>query len=377
MKLRKFFSLLLSLSMLLLLTACSTSAGTNAQLYLSNVQRILFSGSDSDTGAAQSDTPSGETTTVDAPANLTVDGDSYSFDGVDGAAQYLVYLCEAGSTDDNDSYLYSGVIEATGDASYQGSVSEAVPHAYGAYTFKVFAMTEDYSMSAASAAEYSSTGALPAPEVAWSWDGSVLTLQLANSGDYDYAAAPDSVEVTISGAAGDTTASFDATLSDITVEGLTAGDYTVKAVAASSSAYVTSASSEEGTVSVSLGAEAAASDNYTAPQQMGGGGGGDWTVTPTPATFAEGAESFSLVIGSMDFLKTTAQLQAEPDEGSQYTYVLQNGDAAAPFAAECIMKLQIKADGTTTLTVTAAGPLSAATINGTWTAADGSITLAW
>lgn len=376
MKLRKSLSLLLCTGMLFSLTACTTSAGTNAELYLSNVKRILFTSTD--TGTASSSSSQSSAATLAAPANLTVDGDNYSFDGVDGASQYLVYLCEAGSTDDNDSYIYSGVIEATGEASYQGNISEAVPHAYGEYTLKVFAMTEDYTMSAASTAAYSTTGELPAPDVAWSWDGQgVLTLQLANADDYDYAAAPDAIDVTITGADGEHTASFDSTLADITVEGLTEGDYTASAHATSSSAYVTSANSAEGTFSMSFGAEKVSSDNYVAPMKGGGGGGEGWTVKPTAVTFAENAESFGFVIGSPDFLKTTAQLQAEPDEGSTYTYVLQNGDAAAPFAAECIMKLQIKADGTTTLTVTAAGPLSATTVNGTWTAADGNITLAW
>jgi len=375
----KLAALLLAVALLGALTGCATSAGTNAKIYMDNMKRILFSGSNNSSNASTTPSQNSSAPTIDAPANFTVEGDTYRFDAVEGAAQYLMYLCEPGSTSDDDTYIYSGVIAEDGSASYTGSIADVVSHAYGEYTAKVFAMTEGFAMSAGVSAPYSVSGELPAPELAWSWDGQgVLTLQVANTDAYDASATPDEISVTLTGPEGDQPAVFDSGLGDITVEGIAPGEYTAKAAASSASSFVTAPNSAESSVSIVLGGEEAASENYVKPQMGGPGGmGGGWEVKPSPATFEEGAESFKLNIGEPDFLKTTAKLQTAADEGSTYTYVLENGDPNAPFAAECVMKLQIKADGTTTLTTTAAGPLNATTKNGTWTSADGSISLAW
>ena len=110
------------------------------------------------------------------------------------------------------------------------------------------------------------------------------------------------------------------------------------------------------------------------PGGMGGGGGASgWEVKPEGTSFNEGAESFAFTIGTQPFFNTTAELQAEPDEGSTYTYKLAKGDPAAPF--DCDMFLQLKADGTAVVTVTANGPIAASEVNGTWTADGGVITV--
>ncbi|MGN0999637.1 MAG: hypothetical protein ACI4PO_08805 [Faecousia sp.] len=111
------------------------------------------------------------------------------------------------------------------------------------------------------------------------------------------------------------------------------------------------------------------------PGGGGGGGGSDWEVKPEETTFDEGAESFALNIGSHEFFHTTASLQETPDDGARYTYVLAKGDPNAPF--ECAMRLQLMEDGTTVLTVAAAGPISDAKVTGTWSAEGGVITLTW
>ena len=105
-----------------------------------------------------------------------------------------------------------------------------------------------------------------------------------------------------------------------------------------------------------------------------GGMGGGMSVNPTEVTFAEGAETFQLVLGDSDLLKTTATL-AETAEGDKYTYTLKQGDEGAPFTL--VMSLSLKEDGTTLLNVEAAGPISATKKTGTWTVEDGNITLAW
>ena len=107
---------------------------------------------------------------------------------------------------------------------------------------------------------------------------------------------------------------------------------------------------------------------------MGGGGGmAGFEVEPEDTTFEEGVESFTFKIGSHQFFNTTATLQETPDDGSTYTYKLAKGDAGAPF--DCDMFLQLKEDGTAVVTVAASGPIAASTVNGTWTADGGMITV--
>ena len=117
----------------------------------------------------------------------------------------------------------------------------------------------------------------------------------------------------------------------------------------------------------------AASGGGGFPGGPGGGGMPGFEVEPETTSFDEGAESFTFKIGSHQFFNTTATLQAEPDEGSTYTYKLAKGDPAAPF--DCEMYLQLKADGTAEVSVSAAGPIAASTVTGTWTAEGGVITV--
>lgn len=165
--------------------------------------------------------------------------------------------------------------------------------------------------AAEATAAYSCSGPLPAPELAWFWDGqSELTLQIANSKDFTYSAMPDSVPVTLTGPDGTQSAQFGSSLSDVTVDGLTAGEYALQAEAASGSTYVTTSSAEAERLAVSLGEEESASDDYAAPQGgFGGPDGGDgWDVKPESISFEEGSASFAFSIGDPDFLHATANL---------------------------------------------------------------------
>lgn len=371
----KKLALFLSLALVLALASgCSTSAGTNAALYFKNMSRILFSGSDSQGGGSTvENTNAPAKTEIASPADFAISDGNYSFTGVENAAQYLIYLCESGSTDDDDDYLYSGVIPASGLDTHSGTISDAVDHAYGTYTAKLFAVAADYTMSAGALAEYSVSGPLPEPELAYSWDGQgTLKLQIANKTAYEYSAMPDSIDILLTDSEGAAQSlSFDSSLGDIEAGELSAGEYTIEAAASSSSSFVTNTSAQ-GKLSLALGTEEAASENYTAPAQ---GGHGGWEVKPAKVSFEEGAASFPFSIGEAEFFKTTANLQEAPDEGSTYTYLLAPGDPKAPF--ESTMKLQIRPDGTAEVSVTEAGPISTGTTPGTWTSADGMITLAW
>jgi len=106
-----------------------------------------------------------------------------------------------------------------------------------------------------------------------------------------------------------------------------------------------------------------------------GGGVSGWTISaPDTTTFAEGAASIVL-----DFNITstfTGTLAATASEGSTYTYNTSLTDTAAPF--DSTSTLELKADGTAVWCLpNSAGPLSATTLNGTWTVTDGQIVITW
>lgn len=370
MKLRKNVAVAATAALLALaLTGCSTTVGTNYNSYIRYMKEILGVKSKTTTVAASSEVTATE---IASPAAFTISGDTYTFSGVDNAEQYLLYLCEKGSTDDSDDFAYSGVVQSTGAAEYTGSISKATNCAYGEYTAKVFAVAADYTMSKGVLADYSIKGELPAPELAYSYDGhGIITLQIANTEDYDSTAAPDEVLVTISGPSAQE-AKFDSAMADFDIEKLEAGDYTITAVAKSSSAWVTSAQSKQYELTVTLGSDEIASDNYTKPQ---GGGMGGFDVKPTGLQIAEGETGFTFKIGSHDLFKTTATLLDVPNEGSSYSYSLAQGDPNAPF--DIPMTLELMADGTALLDVGASGPVTATRKYGTWTLTDGMIEVAW
>ena len=106
----------------------------------------------------------------------------------------------------------------------------------------------------------------------------------------------------------------------------------------------------------------------------GGPGGMGFDVAPETITFAEGADGFTWKIGEHPLFQTQATL-AETQEGDRYTYDLAMGDPNAPFIIE--MKAHLKTDGTVQLHVGAGGPVMGADVEGTWTAADGQITVEW
>lgn len=368
MKLRKNIAAVLAAALLALgLTGCSTTVGTNYNSYIRYMKEILGVTGKSTTTVASSTTP---TTEIASPAAFTINGDTYTFSGVDNAEQYLLYLCAKGSTDDSDDFAYSGVVQSTGADEYTGSISKATNCAYGEYTAKVFAVAADYTMSKGVLADYSIKGDLPTPELAYSYDGhGILTLQIANAEDYDSTALPDEIIVTIEGPSAQE-AKFDSTMADFDIEKMAAGDYTITAVAKSSSAWVTAAQSKAYEITVTLGKDEIASDNYT---KKSGNSGFD--VKPTGLQIAEGETGFTFKIGSHDLFKTTATLLESPNEGATYSYSLAQGDPNAPF--DIPMTLDLLVDGTALLDVGASGPVSAARKYGTWILADGMITVEW
>ncbi len=110
--------------------------------------------------------------------------------------------------------------------------------------------------------------------------------------------------------------------------------------------------------------------------QGGGGnpGGGNMSISVVSVpTFAEGAAEMITNINFMNNDKAAVcTLKATPTEGSTYSYTLSTTGAMGEAVTGTV---ELKADGTVTIHVDGFGPFGAADASGTWTVADGQITV--
>ncbi|MBD5133477.1 MAG: hypothetical protein HDT38_03240 [Clostridiales bacterium] len=199
-----------------------------------------------------------------APQQFTLDAQgNFSFEGVENADYYLIYLCDTQATEDGDSYLYSSeMIAATeSNASYTGALGDIVDYAYGDYLAKVFAFPalgdSDHAMSSAATAAYTFSGTQHDPEVAYFWNtfDNTMGVQLLNIGDYTYEAYPDQVDVTftnVNNSSDVVTVTLEGLSPDncaASTSGITRGEtYRITAVSTSESPYVTNPVTQDITV---------------------------------------------------------------------------------------------------------------------------------
>lgn len=197
---------------LVLLSGCSSTISTNTSTYVSEMSSALSTWVNSigtSTSSSSSDESSTDTTTetvsenaIDSPANWSVSEDgSYSFDSVDGASYYIIYLYD--TTDESGSFAYmSSDIEEDGSGTYTGALSDLFEYSYGIYTAEVIAYPEvgdeDSEKSAASTCDFSVTGEVEDPQIAYLWDcfTGTLGVELINIENYQASSYPTLVEVT-------------------------------------------------------------------------------------------------------------------------------------------------------------------------------------
>ncbi len=372
------------------LTGCGqTSAFSTYNSYVHSVGKVLSSlkPSGSDTDKEEAATAASKTP-LDTPENFTVEGDaSFAFTGVENASSYQLFLYdEAGNT------VGDGVITPNDTNEYSGNLTEYVTFGFGKYTASVSAYagrTSDYSDSSSTSAEYIYSGELSAPQIEYEWAEGAMSLQLANAADYATQAVPDEVVITAADLTEDEEATFTFKAEDIDASSdqnfieddqffVNDHAYAMTAYAVSSNEYVTNARTEtvQVTESETLNAAGNTSAGYS-KQQAGPGGGGDWGIkAPAEISFESGAESFEITFGEMDAFKNqTAALTESTEDGIVYTYALSNGDAGWPFDWDT--KITLSEDGEALLTWVGGGPLSAGRALGSWTEADGVITVVW
>jgi len=372
-------------------TACSTSAGTNAKSYFSNLSSIMKNLTASSTPPSSANRGEGETAQsqgapLDAVTNFTVDADgNYSFTGVENASFYLIYFCDLTATEDGDDYLYaSSPINDTGAGQYTGSCDELFDSAYGEYLVKAFAfpdMTDStYQMSTAATVNYTKTGAQDAPVIDYFWNTNDSTLEvvLTNVDTYTFQAYPETVDVTFTNVE-DPNDTATVSITEISAEhhsvvtdALTKGStYSITAVSKAGSNFVTNPVSDVTNVSdgVLFGDVNVLSDQYS--------------YTDGWATFPRLVESFDLNAGgpcgqiSRGFgaAYVDAVMTPVPASGGSdwsYTMLVNFG----PFSMTGT--LELKSDGTAEMYEGGGGPVTEGTVYGSWVDnGDGTATISY
>ncbi|MGM9538880.1 MAG: hypothetical protein ACI3VN_11170 [Candidatus Onthomonas sp.] len=239
---KRVSALLLVLLLALSLTGCAaTTAADNASMFFSVYGAqlsTLVSGGQS--GAASTDSRK----QLETPANFpcTAAGD-YSFDGVENADYYVIYLYKNGSS------AYDYVSDnITGDGTITGSIAE-LQYAYGDYEVTCVAYP-DYTSETYRSSEPASTtmkveGEVAEPSLTFFWDCFTQELQVIwlNSGDYSTTDYPQTMEINVGGVTD--TLEMDSSTTAYTVAGAEVGQtYEVDVTITFDSNYVSNSSFE-------------------------------------------------------------------------------------------------------------------------------------
>lgn len=206
---KKLLAGLLAAGLCLVLAGCSTSLGENTGIYFSQVGQkleLIQSNRDIDLSAtpepSEQDRPDDGRTALAAPGNWSVDAaGNFTFDAVDGADYYIIYLYDTLSESSSFSYM-SDNIQDDGSKTYSGKLSDLFDYCYGLYNAEVVAYptvgTKGVKRSEATACDFSVTGEVPQANVGYLWDcfAGTLGVELLNFEEYGASSFPTAVEVT-------------------------------------------------------------------------------------------------------------------------------------------------------------------------------------
>ena len=413
---RKITGLILTVISMAFLSACGSTVGENTQDYFANTGKVvkqLFSNSEAQARDrlenSQTSTADSGKTPLESPANFTVDQDgNYSFDAVNGAEYYLVYLCAPDAVSDTDTFLYtSDQIKDDGTETYSGNLSELMQYGYGDYLVKCYAypdlMDDNYKVSTASTAEYNVAGEQSAPEIMYYWDAysSTLGIQIANMDTYEFEAYPQEVEITFVNV-DDNSDKVNTSITEISQDNfgielteLKKGTtYRVTAVARNENDYVLNPESNETLVAdaMTLGE----SNLYTYGYEFDDGfdrGLFNWAVVgenfnPTEGGVCGISTAYSIAAyapGRRDFAFVATP--KTPVDGAAYSYDIHievvyqaedNEVIGAVASDKNKYEMSIYADGTLAASSTGDGGIVPSTIRGTWVEnPDGTLTLSY
>ena len=374
MKRMKKLPLLLAAGMLCVLcTSCATTAASNAERYFNNVNTImgnLFSSGKVPAGSGSSEAPAAADP-LPTPTDFVMGEDgTYSFAGVEGADYYLLYFCAPDTADGDSSFLYSSepIPSDHGAGTYAGSYLDILQAAYGEYLARIVAFPaigdNSRSMSAPVAAPFTAVGEQSTPRLEYFWDpfSGTMNFQLSNVGAYTYQAYPEKIEVTCANV-NNPADTVNAVLEGVEPSNvnfstqLTKGEtYTITAHAVSGSEYVTNPTSGESVVGeeVALGELNLLSAAYSYSH-----GSVNFPLLTEGFDLIHGGSAGDLAgwIGSYSYDCTP--VEASP--GSAYTY-----DVSIYYVDQGQGTLELREDGTATLSHTQWAFVRAAHIDGVW-----------
>ncbi|MCD8326817.1 MAG: hypothetical protein LUC90_09120 [Lachnospiraceae bacterium] len=159
-----------------LMTGCGSNASEHANTYFSRLQEVINTASNSSRLIAEAETETVDENALSTPENFTVDEEgNYSFEAVENAAYYYVYIYENAKTKDataslqvmdDGSSTYTGnvsdVLAASATTDWSGNVQEPDPLGYGAWSIRVVACPDyentEYTASSEAKCEYVITG---------------------------------------------------------------------------------------------------------------------------------------------------------------------------------------------------------------------------
>lgn len=194
-----------------LLTGCASTMSSNSSVYMTQMSQKMNVWKNSIGAPAQADSSAASsseevddgTARVATPANWTVnESGEYSFDGVEDAAYYIIYLYDKNDTSGSFAYMSTN-IEDDGSAAYTGKLSDLFGYCYGLYDAEVVAYPEvgvtDVKKSKAAECDFTVTGEVPDASVGYLWDGFTNTfgVELLNFEEYAASSFPTEVKVTL------------------------------------------------------------------------------------------------------------------------------------------------------------------------------------
>ncbi len=208
---RKKLCLLLAAALCVALMAgCSSNVGEHSSTYIKQMQNVINTAKNSDRLIAEAEAKASEKpaatvaeNALAAPANFVVNADgSYSFDAVENAQYYYVYIYADAVT--QDASATSEKILDDGSASYTGSVADITTLTYSSWNIRVAAYPDyensDYIASPEAKCDYLYTGAVdygtPTFGYMWNVGSGTLTIKVADM-EYDRTAYPTDIKLTL------------------------------------------------------------------------------------------------------------------------------------------------------------------------------------
>ncbi len=197
-----------ALACTLLLTGCSSNIAEHTNTYFTQMKNVVSTALNSSKLIAAAESAAAEKTStvkenaLATPTNFVVNEDgSYSFDAVENAVYYYLYVYENSVTVDASTSLK---IEDDGSASYSGNLSELGNFSYATWNIRVVAYPDyeegTYSASAEAKCDYVVTGAVeygePSFSSMWTLTSGELQIKVGDM-EYGMTAFPTSIVLTL------------------------------------------------------------------------------------------------------------------------------------------------------------------------------------